>query len=118
MSREIKFEYGFNSINGILKKSYYLHEIPFMHDKCDVWKMLPVVYVRQFTGLKDINGIEIYEGDIVKYKTYYYSKEKEVEEEVKWIDAGYTDLFGEPEMYGFLVHWGECEIIGNIYESK
>jgi hypothetical protein len=118
MIREIKFEYGFNSTNGIVKKSYYLHEIPFMHDKCDVWQMLPVVYVRQFTGLKDINGIEIYEGDIVKYKTYYYSKEREVVEEVKWIDAGYTDLFGEPEMYGFLVHWGECEIIGNIYESK
>lgn len=67
MSREIKFEYGFNSVNGIVKKKYYLHEIPFMHDKCDVWQMLPVLYVRQFTGLKDELQNDIYEGDILDF---------------------------------------------------
>ena len=64
MNKEIKFEYGFNSVNGIIKKKYFLHEIPFMHEKCDVWNVLPLFYARQFTGLKDKNGKEIYEGDI------------------------------------------------------
>jgi hypothetical protein len=63
----LKFEYGFNSVNGIVKKKYYLSEIPFMHDKCDVWQILPIVYVRQFTGFTDKKEVEIYEGDICKY---------------------------------------------------
>ena len=28
-----KFEYGFESVNGIVKKKYYLHEIPNIKEK-------------------------------------------------------------------------------------
>ena len=59
--RTIKFEYGFSSVNGIVKKQYYLHEIPNIKEKCDVWNVLPIAYVRQFSGLHDKNGKEIYE---------------------------------------------------------
>lgn len=65
--REILFEYGFESVNGIIKKQYYLHEIPFIQQKCDVFNVLPLVYVRQFTGLLDKNGTKIFEGDMVKW---------------------------------------------------
>ena len=63
MKREIKFEYGFESVNGTVKKVYHLHEIPNIQQKCDVWNVLPIKYVRQFVGHKDKNGVEIFEGD-------------------------------------------------------
>lgn len=64
MNREILFEYGFKSVNGIVKKQYGLHDISNIKEKCDVWYELPLVYVRQYTGKEDRNGVKIFEGDI------------------------------------------------------
>lgn len=120
--REIKFEYGFQSVSGIEKKIYNLHEIPFISVKCDVWNVLPIVYVREYTGLKDKNGKEIYEGDILvfgKYKTRY---------KVIWNNDGWLAISNEGDEYGAYTRkvyhnnlYAEknyyIEVIGNIYEN-
>lgn len=76
----------------------------------------PVVAVVQYTGLKDKNGKEIYEGDILN--TPYSSGDvingvaiKKVEYDS---DGGFFYPFGNHEAYSCIAK--DTEVIGNIYE--
>lgn len=78
--------------------------------------------INQYTGLKDKNGKEIYEGDILKWIAWGYpgneiesneifiNKHGDLLHKVEWNDDG----FNIPYTFEIQKYW---EIIGNIHEN-
>ena len=72
--------------------------------------------VQQYTGLKDKNGVEIYEGDIVKATSDQYENENFVGKVI--FDLGqFLTCIHKNDIRGI---WGEddIEVIGNIFENS
>ena len=78
---------------------------------CDDYFRMKDIILMQTTGLEDKNGVEIYEGDIVKY----FRKGNSV---IEWKDGGFIIkrvMDGEYELMQSRI--AEMEVIGNIYEN-
>ena len=73
------------------------------------WKVDSVLM--QFTGLLDINGKEIYDGDIVQY---YVRKTRKIGR-IAWGSVSWW-LVGELDKLNYISHW-KIEVIGNVYEN-
>jgi len=78
--------------------------------------------VQQYTGMRDENNYLIFEGDIVKYKTWTGRHDGIIEEnqtQVQFKDGAYYPRYindeCEDSWYSFKVY--DLEVVGNVFET-
>lgn len=112
VSREIKFRFYHKSFG--MSAPVTLKEI-HLNDDHRCWALNPKPIILQYTGLKDKNGVDICEGDIILILDQYYYRDIKVP--VVYSKGGFRAEFGS--VYS-LTDRGDkniCQVIGNIYEN-
>lgn len=126
MSRVIKFRAWHHAAKEMLQvgdDNGTTHPL----DCCAYFMQGQPVTLMQFTGLHDVNGVEIYEGDVVAspHFTDAAGRKHILRHFVEWSEkyqgwflANATSADGTGSIQMFVARGAELEVIGNIYQNS
>lgn len=134
--KELKFEFLYrgmpfsaeNTERHWFKKIYTLVQLvdKSVADMSDVHSFSELIAMRQFTGLTDKNGVDIYDGDILSAPFANGEYAKNIKHKIFNVAVTITPENGASMNfpkdawrgnYRWYPHFIECEVIGNIHQN-